>query len=350
MPDKVIKTDGSEGNNRLATEILSHAENLLDSSLTRGQRDRIARIRIAAQGLLSNLKMTNGTTQNTQENGEHVDVAMEESVIPPMRILLAEDNPFTQKLMLRLLSQCKHEVEVVANGEAVLEKLQDSQFDIILLDIRMPKMDGIETAKTIRIREKTAGINKIPIIAVTVLAEEADKKNILAAGIDGYHGKPIRAKVLNQEMERVIHLATKTNSRKQIKANESVAMTQKSNTDSSQLPVEINMQGLLKTVENDWSLIREITDLFLSDAPRQMERIQEAIDSNNSDELLEASHSLKGAAGAFGNNLVSELAYNLEQLGRSKNIESAAEVNNSLKNALVAMEESLRNTLTRNGA
>ena len=113
--------------------------------------------------------------------------------------------------------------------------------------------------------------------------------------------------------------------------------------------VQLDITSLLKTVDNDWTLIEEITNLFFTDAPKQLKRIQLAITNNDTNELLEAAHSLKGAAGAFGKNRVYDLAYELEQMGRSKNINAAEECNTLLKEALAVMENNLHATLTENG-
>jgi two-component system, sensor histidine kinase and response regulator len=337
MVDDVLKTEELDKNRILAEEILNHAEFLMDSSLTRQQRDRLARIRISAQGLAANLQQED-TADPSSQGEESAAGHPEKSPIPPLKILLAEDNPFTQKLMSRLLLQNNHTVDIAANGEAVLEKLPGNNFDLILMDIRMPVMDGIEAAKAIREKEKTSGEAKIPIIAVTALVEEADKNNIFESGIDGYHGKPIRAKILDQEIARVLQITSTDTDMKQRDSEPETPL------------VSLDIERLLKTVDNDWSLIREITQLFFSDAPKQMARIKQAIETEDPDELLEASHSLKGAAGAFGNNLVYDIAYELEQLGRSKTISSAAEeYHNLLKEALAAMDENLQTILAENG-
>ncbi len=201
----------------------------------------------------------------------------------------------------------------------------------------MPVIDGIQAARAIRKEEKASGKNKVPIIAVTALVEEEDKNSIFQSGIDGYHGKPVRAKILNQEIARVLKITPDENDMKKSDKDQKVAL------------VPLDMERLLKTVDNDWSLIREITELFFSDAPRQMIRIQESIDNQDSDELLEAAHSLKGAAGAFGKNRVYDLAFKLEQLGRAQTIDSAQEYNDMLKQALAAMEEQLQDILAENG-
>jgi CheY-like chemotaxis protein len=121
---------------------------------------------------------------------------------PRYHILVAEDNPVNQKLAIRLLEKAGNRVEVAGNGQEVLEKLKDKQYDVILMDVQMPVMDGIEATKTIRAQE-TDG-SHIPIIALTAHAMKGDAERCLAAGMDGYVSKPIRSDELFQEIERVL--------------------------------------------------------------------------------------------------------------------------------------------------
>ncbi len=201
----------------------------------------------------------------------------------------------------------------------------------------MPVLDGIATTEAIRKQEKSSGGAAIPIIAVTALVEEDDKSRIFAAGIDGYHGKPVRAKILDQEIARVITKISNGSNMKQFA------------TDPKHHIVQLDLTRLLKTVDNDWSLINEITDLFFTDAPKQMERMKQAIASNDTNELLEAAHSLKGAAGAFGQSIVYDIAYELEQLGRNNSTDSAQERYEVLNKALDSMEQNLRMLLANSG-
>ncbi|MBF0444064.1 MAG: response regulator [Magnetococcales bacterium] len=335
MTDDGAKQDTSNKNVKLAEEILDHAEFLLDSTLTRQQRDHLSRIRLAAQGLSANLKDENGKNTLTKKNG--FNLSPEEEIIPSLQVLLAEDNPFTQKLMSRLLTQNNHTVDITANGQEALEKFIEGQYDLIIMDIGMPILDGIEATKAIRKHQKSLKEKKIPIIAVTALVGKEDKKRILAAGIDGYHSKPVRSKILNQEIIRVLGITPNGN-----KMN-------KAKKETKEQLVRLDVTSLLKTVDNDWSLIQEITDLFFTDAPKQMERIKTAIETNDTTELLEAAHSLKGAAGAFGDSIVYDLAYELEQLGRSNTTVSAQESHTLLNEALASMEENLQTILAQKG-
>jgi len=124
---------------------------------------------------------------------------------PPLRILLAEDNAINQKVAIHLLEKMGHQVYPVNNGNEVIKALKKDNFDLIIMDVQMPEMDGFKTARIIRKWEKKAG-RSVPIIAMTAHALESDRKKCLAAGMNGYIAKPINFyelwKTIRQVMAR----------------------------------------------------------------------------------------------------------------------------------------------------
>jgi len=110
---------------------------------------------------------------------------------PPLRVLLAEDNRVNQRLAVRLLEKRGHTVLVVENGSEAVEAIKGQTFDLALLDIQMPVMDGIEAARLIRQFEQETGRSRLPLVAATAHAMREDEERCLAAGMDGYVSKPI---------------------------------------------------------------------------------------------------------------------------------------------------------------
>ena len=125
-----------------------------------------------------------------------------------LRILLAEDNPINRTVALRLLEKGGHRVETALDGVETLEQIKNSRFDLVLMDIQMPKITGFEATAAIREREKTTG-EHLPIIAMTAHALKGDRERCLAAGMDGYVSKPIRAEDLFKEIEVVFSNSAK---------------------------------------------------------------------------------------------------------------------------------------------
>jgi CheY-like chemotaxis protein len=119
-----------------------------------------------------------------------------------LRILLAEDNAVNQLLAARLLEKQGHQVVTVGNGRAALERLEKETFELILMDIQMPDMDGFEATAAIRKGEESTG-KHLPIIAMTAHAMEGDRERCLDAGMDGYISKPIHGKDLIDAIENL---------------------------------------------------------------------------------------------------------------------------------------------------
>ncbi|MBV9122029.1 MAG: response regulator, partial [Planctomycetes bacterium] len=117
-----------------------------------------------------------------------------------LRILLAEDNVINQKLVVLLLRKQGHVVAVAGDGREALEVLEQQPFDLVLMDMQMPEMDGIEATAIIREKEKETG-RHLPIIALTAHAMIGDRDSCLAAGMDGYVSKPFQEKELRQAIE-----------------------------------------------------------------------------------------------------------------------------------------------------
>jgi len=116
--------------------------------------------------------------------------------IRPLRILVVEDNPVNQRLAMRLLTRDGHTATIAVNGIDALHALAGQDFDVVLMDVQMPEMDGFETTEVVRAREKETGRQRLPIIAMTANVMCGDREHCLAAGMDGYVSKPIHPRQL----------------------------------------------------------------------------------------------------------------------------------------------------------
>jgi CheY-like chemotaxis protein len=123
--------------------------------------------------------------------------------LPPLRILLAEDSLVNQKLAIALLQKHGHQVVLAGNGHEAVAAARQDGLDLILMDVQMPEMDGFEATRRIRDAELPSG-RHVPIIAMTAHALKGDMERCLAAGMDGYVAKPVRAHELFEEMDRLV--------------------------------------------------------------------------------------------------------------------------------------------------
>ena len=125
------------------------------------------------------------------------------SVIEKLAILLAEDNIINQKVAARILEKKNHSVKVVSNGEEAVKAVSNGSFDVVLMDIQMPVLDGLEATKKIRSMELDHLAN-IPIVALTAHAMNGDRERFIEAGMDDYSSKPFNAEELIATIERVV--------------------------------------------------------------------------------------------------------------------------------------------------
>jgi two-component system, sensor histidine kinase and response regulator len=125
--------------------------------------------------------------------------------MPTLQILLVEDNVINQKLASRLLEKAGHVVTIAANGKEAVDQVSARPFDLVLMDVQMPEMDGLEATQVIR--QKENGEKRLPIVALTAHAMVGDRERCLAAGMDGYVTKPVQTQVLFATMAQVLGLS-----------------------------------------------------------------------------------------------------------------------------------------------
>lgn len=206
-----------------------------------------------------------------------------------LRILLAEDNLVNQKVARRLLERLGHRCEVVNNGREALERWREHAWDILLIDLQMPEMDGETAIRQLREETQAKGGTHQPAIAMTAHAMQGDKERCLAMGFDGYIAKPVSQEALQQEIARVGPGSHNPQSDKG-------------------LPDEAR---LLKQCADDPALVQELLDLFGEGLDEAVATIARAIDRDDREALGRAAHRLRGEAATLG---FTGLAERLQQL------------------------------------
>jgi CheY-like chemotaxis protein len=221
-----------------------------------------------------------------------------------MKILLAEDNPVNQKLATRLLEKRGHCVVVAANGKEALTALDATSYDLVLMDVQMPEMDGIEATTELRRRETINGRHQL-VFAMTALAMKGDRERCIHAGMDGYLTKPIR----QQQLDRILESCELHQRGPKI-----VSM----HFNDSDNPV--NVGELLQRIGADQSFLAELVEIFRNDYPRQLKLVREALVRQDSPGVEKACHALKGAVSNLAATRASEITRGLEIAARSGNL------------------------------
>ena len=226
----------------------------------------------------------------------------------PLKILLAEDNAINCRLTQSILRKKGWQVVTASTGKEVLHLLDLEAFDLILMDVQMPEMDGYEATAVIREREKATHTH-IPIIALTAHAMSRDKERCLEAGMDGYVSKPMKARELYGPIARLLQGE---------EISEPDEVPQKTDL--------IDLSRAMEVVDGDKGLLRSLVEDFLEDYPQHLEELENLIARNDSAKVERKAHSLKGSIGNFGVGEAYELAYQIETLGKESRLEEAADV------------------------
>ncbi|HVX60296.1 MAG TPA: PAS domain S-box protein [Pirellulales bacterium] len=222
-----------------------------------------------------------------------------------LRILLAEDSLVNQKLAVCLLEKWGHVVTVVNNGCEAIAAVAAKPFDLCLMDVQMPELDGLEATQAIRQNEGSKA--RLPIVAMTAHAMVGDRERCLDAGMDGYLAKPIRARELLEVIEQVLSGGT---------AN-------KHGSSAAQTSAPADWAAALDRLQGDRALLEEIVGVFREECPRLLAQARQAIDRGDAAQLRLAAHTLKGALVNFAASDAVEAAKTLEMVGKQDRMADA---------------------------
>jgi CheY-like chemotaxis protein len=247
---------------------------------------------------------------------------------PILRVLVADDNAVNRRLVRSLLEKHGHAIETVANGLEALDAITARPFDLVLMDIQMPEMDGLEATAAIRAMEQTRG-GRVPIIALTAHAMTGDREACLAAGADGYLSKPINT----PEMFALIGTLTGAP-----QSEDSELML----TDTA--PQVFDEAELLARVEGDRELMEELIGLFLDETPKLVENVRRAWSSRDLDALQRAAHALKGTCANLGARPATRAALGVESAAREGDIDGLDDLVTTLVRAVAELRAVLGST------
>jgi signal transduction histidine kinase/CheY-like chemotaxis protein len=244
----------------------------------------------------------------------------------PLRILLAEDNVVNQRVAVKTLEKRGHFVALACDGRAAVNALKRESFDLVLMDIQMPEMDGFEATAAIRDSERSSG-KHIPIVALTAHAMKGDQERCLAAGMDAYVSKPLRVTDLFEAIHRLVPDAIET-------VAVQLAAAAPTNT-------PFDLRAALSHVEGDDELLREMIGVFLPQVDNLMPVIRAAAENGDSHALNRAAHKLKGSMGLFQATTAIEVAARLEALAAKSDLQCAMKTVTELESKVAALKAAL---------
>jgi PAS domain S-box-containing protein len=260
------------------------------------------------------------------ERGEPRSAAGSRAEGAPLHILLAEDNPFNQKLALGLLGKAGHTVEVVNNGAEAVAALEREAFDLVLMDVQMPEMDGFQATAAVRKSEVASG-RHMPILAMTAYAMKGDRERCLAAGMDGYVSKPIRARELFDAMTAAVGTA---------RAPATASAGEPLGPDGGP-----DWGVAMERVGGDRDLLVDLVRLYLQQCPGWVNELRRGLAAGNAAELKRVAHNLKSCLGNFGARTACEWALRVETMGREGKLAGAADACRALEQSLERLRPAL---------
>jgi len=221
----------------------------------------------------------------------------------PVAILVAEDNTINQKVIRQLLRHLGYRADVVANGLEAVEALERQEYQIILMDMQMPEMDGLEATR--RLRQRFRGANAPWIIAMTANAMPGDRERCLNAGMNDYVPKPIELEVLDKALATAIE-------RVAARRRDDVAID----------PARIEQ---LRAIDDEASLLNEVIASFVGEVPHLLHKLDHAVREHDGQLLASTAHYLRSSIDFVGANRMRLPCTNLELLGKAQNFEGAQE-------------------------
>ncbi|MEO1521797.1 MAG: response regulator, partial [Cyanobacteria bacterium J06633_2] len=263
--------------------------------------------------------------QYSESQKNEIDHQLAEKL--PLKILVAEDNGVNQKLAMHLLGRMGYRADIVANGLEVLDAVGRQSYDVILMDVQMPEMDGLTATQ--QICRRYSETERPRIIAMTANAMQGDRDTCLQAGMDDYVSKPIRFNTLTQALTRCASLQKKPHTQHATlpKAQQpNIPAEQYSNNDINL----INYEALQSTIDamgmDPRECLSTLLDIFLDEANTLVETMRSAISEHDGSKLNFAAHTLKSSSASLGAIALSEQCQRLEKMGLDGDLAQAERI------------------------
>jgi PAS domain S-box-containing protein len=239
----------------------------------------------------------------------------------PLRILLAEDNAMNQKVALRLLERLGYSADVAANGLEALTALERQPYDVVLMDVQMPELDGLDATR--RICERWPPESRPHIVAMTANALPEDREACFAAGMNDYVAKPIRADELAAALKRAKPLRNGP-----------------AGAEETAIKLDADALQNLRDLGGD-DFLREVVEAFLTDAPALIASLRSSLEQQNGEDLRRAAHTLKSNGATLGAEEFAELCRTVEQQAKAGRLDGLSQLVDRIEQELPPLGEAL---------
>ena len=250
------------------------------------------------------------------------------------RILLAEDNLTNQMVAQAILKKLGFQSDIATNGAEALNALENTRYDLVLMDMQMPEMDGLEATRRIRDIQSSVFNHNIPIIAMTANAMKEDREHCLEAGMNDYVSKPIKPQALS---EMLLRWLPKEDNPNQTSTQGSLA----SPTGKDNLTV-FDKSNLLERLMDDEELVDLVISNFLKDIPLQIQALKDCLEKDDAVGAERQSHTIKGAAANISAQALCDVANEMEVSGRNGDLSAMRERIAELERQFERLKEQLK--------
>lgn len=227
--------------------------------------------------------------------------------LQPIKILVVEDNPINQKVIVQQLQSLGYLADIAVHGQAALDITEKKYYPIILMDCRLPKVDGYAATRIIRDREQRSNQPRTIIIALTASDDPEVREAAEQAGMDDFLMKPLRRETLAAAMERWEAVFTASEGPPSYLSEQTITRFIPEQLSISQLKSHVDIDRLSQLADRNWEFAQELLQLYLEDTQIQIQELQEAIEQAKRGLVTQLAHHLKGASANIG-------AYQIEQL------------------------------------
>jgi len=262
------------------------------------------------------------------------------------RILLAEDNITNQQVALGILKKLGLRADAVANGAEAVKALETLPYDLVLMDVQMPEMDGLEATRAIRHPQSAVRNHHIPIIAMTANAMQGDRQTCLDAGMNDYVSKPIAPQALAEALDTWLPKDTAATTEDAPDASERTsAVSAQEHAEEPEAPV-FDRAGMLARLMDDEELARTVTEAFLDDIPRQIEALRGYLDAGDVAGAERQAHTIKGVSATVGGQGLRAVAFEMEKAARARDVSAVKARMADLEGQFEALKDAMQKDMS----
>ncbi len=243
----------------------------------------------------------------------HEAVSSDPTPVQPIRILVVEDNLINQKVIVQQLQSLGYEAVVAPNGQAAIDITEATYYPIILMDCRLPRVDGYTATRVIRAREQRSNQPKAIIIALTASDDPQTQEAASLAGMDDFLVKPLRREILATTIDRWQRAIATSNFSPAASVLEATSQFTPAGLPVLQLEPLLDFDRLSQLADRNWDFAQELLQLYLEDTQIQVQELQQAIEQSDQEQITQLAHHLKGASANIGAYKIEQLVHQIEQ-------------------------------------